>query len=116
MPSYDFGDKFRLFGKLGWERKSEDLPYDFSGEYLSNEDMIAANEENLGVMPAFLIAGQDYWFYGAGLEYFPLKENKGVRLHAAWMSNNYTKRNCINVGLTWKVDLMKAFKRIACKK
>lgn len=116
MPSYDFGDKFRLFGKLGWERKSEDLPYDFSGEYLSNEDMIATNEENLGVMPAFLIAGQDYWFYGAGLEYFPLKENKGVRLHAAWMSNNYTKRNCINVGLTWKVDLMKAFKRVACKK
>ena len=115
MPSYEFGDKFRLFGKIGWERSGENLPYDFWGEYLSTEDMILANEENLATMPAFLIAGEDYWFYGAGLEYFPLKENKSVRLHAAWMSNNYTNRNAVNVGLTWKFDLVKAFKRIVNK-
>jgi hypothetical protein len=91
------------------------LPYDFWGEYLSTEDMIIANEDNLATMPAFIIPGEDYIFYGAGLEYFPLKENKSVRLHAAWMSNNYTKRNAVNVGLTWKFDLVKAFKHITSK-
>ena len=112
MPSYEFGDKFRLFGKVGWERVGENLPYDFWGEYLSSEDMILANEENIYTLPAFLVSGKDYWFYGAGLEYFPLKENKSIRLHAAWASNNYTNRHSINIGLTWKFDVVGAVKHI----
>lgn len=112
MPSYEFGDKFRLFGKVGWERVGEDLPYDFWGEYLSSEDMILANDENIYTLPSFLVAGKDYWFYGAGLEYFPLKENKSIRLHAAWASNNYTNRHSINIGLTWKFDVVGAIKHI----
>ena len=113
MPSYEFGDRFRLFGKLGWERVGENLPYDFLGEYLSTDDMILANEDNIYTLPSFLLAGKDYWFYGAGLEYFPLKENKSVRLHAAWASNNYTKRHSVNIGLTWKFDVVGAIKHIA---
>ena len=74
--------------------------------------MILANDENIYTLPAFLVAGKDYWFYGAGLEYFPLKENKSIRLHAAWASNNYTNRNSINVGLTWKFDVVGAIKHI----
>ena len=112
MPSYEFGNKFRLFGKLGWESVGEDLPYDFTGEYLSAEDMALANEENIYTLPAFLVAGQDYWFYGAGLEYFPIKDNDSVRLHAVWASNNFTKRHSINVGLTWKFDLVGAIKHV----
>ena len=112
MPSYEFGDSFRLFAKLGWERTGEELPYDFWGEYLSAEDMALANEENIYTLPAFLTAGKDYWFYGAGLEYFPLKENKSIRLHAAWTSNNYTNRHSVNVGLTWKFDIVGAIKHI----
>ena len=112
MPSYDFGESFRLFGKLGWERTGAELPYDFWGEYLSAEDMALANEENIYTLPAFLTVGEDYWFYGAGLEYFPLKENKSIRLHAAWASNNYTKRHSVNVGLTWKFDVVGAIKHI----
>ncbi len=112
MPSYEFGNKFRLFGKLGWERVGEDLPYDFTGEYLSAEDMALANEENIYTLPAFLVAGQDYWFYGAGLEYFPIKDNDSVRLHAVWASNNFTNRHSINVGLTWKFDVVGAIKHV----
>lgn len=115
MPSYEFGDSFRLFGKLGWERVGEDLPYDFWGEYLTRDDMILANDENIYTLPAFLVSGKDYWFYGAGLEYFPLKEDKSIRLHAAWASNNYTNRHSINVGLTWKFDVVGAVKRIIGK-
>ena len=112
MPSYEFGNKFRLFGKLGWERVGEDLPYDFTGEYLSAEDMALANEENIYTLPAFLVAGQDYWFYGAGFEYFPIKDNDSVRLHAVWASNNFTNRHSINVGLTWKFDVVGAIKHV----
>ena len=112
MPSYEFGNKFRLFGKLGWERVGEDLPYDFTGEYLSAEDMALANKENIYTLPAFLVAGQDYWFYGAGLEYFPIKDNDSVRLHAVWASNNFTNRHSINVGLTWKFDVVGAIKHV----
>ena len=113
MPSYEFGNRFRLFGKLGWECVGEDVPYDFWGEYLSADEMILANEENIYTLPAFLVAGKDYWFYGAGLEYFPLKENDSVRLHAVWASNNYTNRHSINIGLTWKFDVVGAIKHIA---
>lgn len=114
-PSYNFGESVRLFGKFGWERTTDDLRYDFWGEYLSKEDKLLANEENEAVMPAFITSDKDYLFYGAGLEYFPLKENKSIRLHAIWASNNYTKRHVLNVGLTWKFDLVNAFRYIARK-
>jgi hypothetical protein len=114
-PSYNFGESVRIFGKFGWERTSDDLSYDFWGEYLSKEDKLLANEENEAVIPAFITSDKDYIFYGAGLEYFPLKENKSIRLHAIWASNNYTKRHVLNVGLTWKFDLVNAFRYIARK-
>ncbi len=114
MPSYEFADCIRLFGKAGFERVGEQ-PYDFWGEYLTVDEMVAANEENTAILPAFAIPNQNYWFYGAGIEYFPLKENKDIRLHAMWASNNYTKRHVVNVGLTWKFDIVSAIKHIARK-
>ncbi len=113
MPSYDFGGKVRLFGKVGWESSRTDLPYDFVGDYLSVEDMVAANEENIYTLPAYLIGGRDYWFYGAGIEYYPIES---VRLHAVWASNNYTSRHTIDIGVTWKFDVVKAFRRIVGRK
>ena len=44
-----------------------------------------------------------YLFYGAGMEFFPLKENKDVRVHAIWASNN-EQFNLINIGLTWRIN------------
>ena len=98
QPAYNFGESVRLFGKLGVEHLSDDVEYDFWGEYPALEDKIAANEENPYVMPAYLVGGKEYVYYGAGVEYFPLKENKSIRLHAAWASNNYTNRHFFNVG------------------
>jgi hypothetical protein len=112
MPSVNLGESVRLFAKFGWERMGAELPYDIWGEYLSVEDQIAASEENTAVLPAYIVPGEDYIFYGAGVEYFPLKENKSIRLHAAWTSNNYTKRHALNIGLTWKFDLVNAVEHI----
>ena len=113
QPAYNFGKSLRLFGRLGVEKTDDDVPYDFLGEYLPVEDKMLANEENECVMPAYIADGKEYIYYGAGLEYFPMKENKNVRLHAVWASNNYTKRNMFNVGLTWKFDVVGAVKFLA---
>ena len=113
MPAVTLADeKVRLFGKFGWESCEDDLSYDFMGEYLSRDEMITANEECGTTLPAFVIGGEDYIFYGAGVEYYPIES---VRLHAVWGSNNYTKRHTINVGATWRFDITNAIKRIAGK-
>jgi hypothetical protein len=88
-PSYSFDEVVRIFGKFGWERTAADLPYD-----LAYEDY----------------KGGDYLYYGAGVEYFPFKENRDVRLHAYWAANNYGD-NMISIGLRWKIDVTSALKR-----
>ena len=50
--------------------------------------------------------------YGAGFEYFPLKENKDLRLHATWAHNEYMYGNSINIGLTWKMNMTGGLKRL----
>ena len=52
---------------------------------------------------------EDYMFYGAGFEYFPLKEDKDVRIHAAWSANSFGD-NYFNIGVTWKIDITSASK------
>lgn len=88
-PSYSFGEIVRIFGKFGWERTAADLPYN-----LAYEDY----------------KGGDYLYYGAGVEYFPFKENRDVRLHAYWAANNYGD-NMLNIGLRWKIDVTSVLKR-----
>ncbi len=89
-PSYEFGDWGCLFAKFGWERVPEGLPYEFA-----YEDCI----------------GSDYIFYGAGFEYYPLKENRNLRLHAAWSANNQGG-NYLNIGLKFRFDLTSAAKKL----
>lgn len=111
QPAYNICDKVRLFGKFGWEKGDHDGMFDVVGG-MSNSDMIAANEECGTVLPEYLVPGDDYIFYGAGVEYFPIKDNQNVRLHAVWASNNYTERHMLNIGLTWKFDIVNAISRI----
>ena len=63
----------------------------------------------------FLKAGwesNEHVFGGAGFEYFPLKENKDIRFHAAWAYNEYMYGHTLNIGVTWKMNLTKALKSI----
>lgn len=89
-PSYKFGEWCRIFGKFGWEHTAEDLPYELAyAEY----------------------AGGDYLYYGAGVEVFPFKEMRNIRLHAFWTSNNFGD-SLMNIGLRWKLDVTSGLKRI----
>ena len=85
-PSYEW-EWGRAFAKYGWERITVDtMGYDFTG---------------------------DNMFYGLGIEFFPLKGNKDIRIHTAWMSNtNYTECHVLDIGLTWKMNLTEAGRRL----
>lgn len=86
QPAYEGVEWGRFFAKVGYERGSEIIDYEFVGDNL---------------------------YYGVGAEFFPLKENKDIRLHATWSHNTqYSGCHQINVGLTWKMDLTKAVKHI----
>ena len=66
---------------------------------------------------AFLKAGADEIgdlniFFGGGFEYFPLKENKDIRFHAAYTRNDYTVGHLFSIGLTWKMNLTKGIKNL----
>ena len=50
-------------------------------------------------------------FYGGGVEFFPLREDKDVRIHAAWSDNEFFGNN-LNVGLTWRFNVTKAAKHM----
>jgi hypothetical protein len=89
-PSYEIEDRLRIFGKFGWERTEDEPEYEL------------AYEECLG---------SDYLFYGAGLEFFPLKDNQDIRLHATWSGNNFGG-NRFDIGLTWKMNLTGIFTRL----
>ena len=83
-PSYEIGDMVRLLAKCGFERVREENMFEDYG---------------MGI------------FYGAGAEFFPLKDDKDVRLHAIW-SSSMSFGDILNVGLTWKMDLTRAAKHL----
>ena len=86
VPAYEW-EWGRAFGKLCYEHVGEELPYELAYQ-----------------------AG-NYLAYGAGLEIFPLKEDKSVRVHAIWASDSLGA-NLINIGLTWTIDFTGAAKKL----
>ena len=83
-PSYEIAGWVRLFAKCGYERVREEVMFEEYGTNL---------------------------FYGGGVEFFPLKDDKDVRVHAAWSSSGFFG-DILNVGLTWKMDLTRAAKHL----
>lgn len=114
-PSYTINDSFRLFAKCGFEMSASTLPYDFTGEYLSNDDRILANSENPYALPAYLTGfepNDPYIFYGAGIEYFPLGLDGDVRFHAVWSANNLTNIHSLNIGVKCRFDITKSIQSL----
>ena len=53
-----------------------------------------------------LPAGNDYLYYGAGVEFFPLG-NEDLRLHAVWFRDNHDRIHNFDIGITWRFYLYK---------
>ena len=96
MPSYEC-DRVRAFAKVGFEKLSECTyisPIDYT-----DDTIVSGN--NL--------------FCGAGVEFFPLKSNKDLRIHAMWAANSLLENerlHYLNIGLTWKLNLTQAGKAL----
>ncbi|MBR5856575.1 MAG: porin [Bacteroidales bacterium] len=96
--SYNVGEKFKLFGKVTYDVNKTDNIADFC------------------VLP-----GTELTLYGGGVEYFPLKGNNNLRLHATYFYSTGTNGNpygtmqdkgsVIDVGLKWKMNILKLERR-----
>ena len=51
-----------------------------------------------------LPAGHDYLYAGAGVEYFPLGDER-LRLHAVVFRDNHDRINNFDIGMTWRVKI-----------
>ena len=114
IPAVALGNRF-TFGNLTVDL---DLSARFGDTYLSGAAAILAPSYQIGEWGrVFTKIGidRDNTFFGCGFEYFPLKENKSIRLHAAYTCNDYTVGNMINIGLTWKLNVTQTIKNIFTK-
>lgn len=50
--------------------------------------------------------GTEYFYAGAGLEWFPLSKDN-LRLHAVYYRDNSAHKNNLEVGVTWRADIIK---------
>ena len=81
--------KWNLCTKIGYERND------------------AANVDENGISyDLTLPAGNDYFYAGAGIEYFPLG-NENLRLHAAYFGDSHDTVNNFDIGITWRFTVYK---------
>jgi hypothetical protein len=81
--------KWNLCTKVGYERND------------------AANVDIDGISyDLTLPAGNDYFYGGAGVEYFPLG-NDNLRIHVAYFRDNHDAVNNIDIGITWRFKIYK---------
>ena len=50
--------------------------------------------------------GTEYVYAGAGLEWFPLSKDN-LRLHAVYYRDNSARKNNLEIGVTWRADIIK---------
>ena len=89
---------WNLCSKVGYERNDA-----------ANVDPDYAEGERGHSYDLVLPAGNDYIYGGAGVEYFPLGNEK-LRLHAAYFRDNHDKINNFDIGITWRFTAYKRSK------
>lgn len=96
QKNYFFTD-YSLVSKIIWRVGDWNLCTKFG--YETNA---AENVDGKGISyDTVLAAGTDYFYGGAGVEYFPLG-NENVRLHLAYFRDSFDHRDNIQLGLKWK--------------
>ena len=79
--------KWNLCSKFGYERNDA-----------ANVDADGASYD------LAFTAGSEFFYGGAGVEYFPLGNDR-LRLHAVFFRNNRDKINNIDIGITWRARI-----------
>ena len=91
----DFFNDFSIIGKIIYTHKYFDVY--LKGGYDYN---MSQSETDTEIMDLTVKPGTKYAFYGAGINYYPIKDNKDVRIHAFWHSNNDNyKAHVVGIGV-----------------
>lgn len=86
---YAVNENLSLFAKSGYDENTEQ-PNNASHIY-----------------DQFVVPGTKHFFYGAGMEYFPIKNSKEVRLHGYIASdNNNPQYVTFNIGIRWRMNIL----------
>ena len=89
--------KWNLCTKVGYERNdASNVDPDWNHDW---DSLVAAT--HIGSYDLVLPAGNDYLYYGAGVEFFPLDDDR-LRLHAAYFRDNHDLVNNFDIGVTWR--------------
>ena len=71
------------------------------------EKNAAENVDENGISYDLVLpAGHDFLYGGAGVEYFPLGDDR-LRLHAVYFRDNHDRVNNFDVGITWRFNIYK---------
>ncbi|MBQ9138862.1 MAG: hypothetical protein IJX65_09530 [Alistipes sp.] len=89
---YTFADKVEVFAKGGYE-------------YRSGIDIFGYDAEDEWSFIPTDASAKGYAFYGGGVNYYPLRNSKDLRLHAVVGANNYAKSVALSIGATYHFNL-----------
>lgn len=101
---------FSLIGKLNYNYNNRFNVFVKGGlDYNMAQDENTPTEE---VIDMLVLPGERNVYYGAGIEFFPIKDSKNVRIHAFWYSGNnnlsvdgpqsWNKHN-VGIGFKWRL-------------
>jgi len=83
---YPIPEKLEVLGKVG---------YEYSKDYVNF--WTALGEE-------FDSDAFKAWVVGGGVQWYPLRDSKDLRIHAIFSHNEYTALNCFNLGVTYYLN------------
>lgn len=87
---YAVKDKLNLFIKAGYDQNKAQQP---TATFIYDR---------------YVLPGTEHLFYGAGIEFYPIKDSDNVRIHALWTSNNdILQYHTFNIGVRWQMDVYK---------
>ncbi len=102
---WKINDKWNVFVKGGYDTNE-------SSDALTSVLPVGGMTAPSGNNDIFVLPGTEYHYYGGGAEFFPLA-NRDVRLHSFVAVKNAGEDELqFNVGLTWRIDLLKQLKNI----
>ena len=101
---------FSLIGKLNYNYNNRFNVFVKGGlDYNMAQDENTPTEE---VIDMLVLPGERNVYYGVGIEFFPIKDSKNVRIHAFWYSGNnnlsvdgpqsWNKHN-VGIGFKWRL-------------
>lgn len=94
--------KWNLCTKVGYERNdAANVDPDWNPAWNSR-----VPATHVGSMDLVLPAGNNYFYYGAGVEFFPLGGDR-LRLHAVYFGDNHDRIHNFDIGITWRIAAYK---------